>query len=83
MINRKISIIIPIIRPRKAKRCINLILKNAGVPQDMFEIITEEDNDRIGCPEMVKRLVAKSEGDLILFLGDDSIPQKSFIKNAL
>jgi len=74
-----ISIIIPIIRPEKAKRCISAI--NA----DGFtgEIIAVEDKWKIGCPEMVKELVAKAKGDVICFIGDDTIPRPDWLKIGL
>lgn len=76
-----ISVIIPIVRPEKAKRCIELVNKNAGVTD--FEIISEVDEERIGCPKMVKKLVDRAKGEYICFLGDDTLPEKDFLKNAL
>lgn len=73
-----ISIIIPVIRPEKAKQCIDAI----GNREDI-EIITKEDTKRIGVAKMVKRLVEKSSGDMIMFLGDDTVPQEGFIEEAL
>ena len=73
--------IIPIIRPDKAKRCIAAINNNAGI--DDYEIVVEEDVARVGCPVMVKRLVDRSKGELVCFLGDDTIPQPNFLRNAL
>lgn len=78
---KKVSIIIPVIRPEKAERCIDLIKQNAGY--DDYEIIQEVDENRIGCPKMVKRLAEKATGDLVLFMGDDSLPQPDFLKNAI
>lgn len=90
-----VSIIIPVIRPDKAKRCIEAIAKNAGVPHiaevppaelaqtNCYEIVTEEDKKRIGVTKMVKRLTEKSRGDMVCFIGDDCIPQPDFLKNAL
>jgi GT2 family glycosyltransferase len=92
-----ISIIIPIIRPEKAKRCIEAISKEYKftcsdsieyvfdfiAEQCHFEIIAEEDKDHVGCPAMVKKLVDKARGDTILFLGDDTIPQPGFLKAAM
>jgi GT2 family glycosyltransferase len=78
-----VSIIIPVIRPVKADRCKNAIIENSGIPQSDYEIIAEEDKDRIGAPKMVKRLTDASRGDLVCFLGDDTIPQKDFLKNAI
>jgi len=78
-----VSIVIPIIRPECAERCIAAIKENAGVSPDSYEIITEEDVDRIGCPRMIKRLVDKSRYDYVMFLGDDTIPEPGFISEAL
>lgn len=78
-----ISIIIPVIRPDKAIRCCNAIKENAGIPESQYEIITEEDTERIGAPKMVKKMTDSCRGELVCFLGDDTIPQKDFLKNAL
>ena len=83
MVKEMISIIIPVIRPIKAERCKEAILLNAGIPKSQYEIITEEDAARIGAPKMVKKLTDSCQGDLVCFLGDDTIPQKDFLKNAL
>ncbi len=74
-----ISVCIPILRPEKAQRVIEAV-KAEGIE---LEILAEEDKERIGCPKMLKQLVDKSKGDLVMFLGDDTIPQKGFIGNAL
>jgi len=76
-----VSIILPVIRPDRVWRCVVAIKANAGV--DDYEIVTDVDEERIGCPKMVKQLVAKSIGDLVCFLGDDTIPQPDFLLNAL
>ena len=81
--NRKVSIIIPIIRPAGAKRCEEAIVKNAGVPRDQYEIVSAVDADGVGCPEMVKMLTQKTKYDIVMFLGDDTEPQEDFLKNAL
>jgi len=74
-----VSVCIPIIRPEKAKYCIDAIQKHApGV-----EIVSDVDIDRIGCPKMLKRLVERARHDLICFLGDDTIPQEGFLDEAL
>jgi len=58
-----VSVCIPIIRPEKAKYCIDAIQKHAnGV-----EIVSDVDIDRIGCPKMLKRLVERARHDLIFF----------------
>jgi hypothetical protein len=100
---KKVSIIIPVIRPDKAARCIeaihglpeaSLVWENgygpyAKVVRDPWntscavEVLSEEDVDRIGCPQMVKRLTEKATGDYICFLGDDAIPQDYFLRVAI
>lgn len=79
-----VSIIIPVIRPEKAARCIEAIINNlAGFPLDQVEIIAERDVDGIGCPAMVKKLTDRSKHDLVMFLGDDTIPQYGFLLMAV
>ena len=78
-----ISIIIPVIRPDKAVRCRNAIIENAGIPDSQYEIVTEEDTERIGAPKMVKKMTDSCQGELVCFLGDDTVPQKDFLKHAL
>ncbi len=77
------SIIIPVIRPEKAARCIDLAIKRAGIKRDEFEIVTKEDKKRIGCPKMVKALVKRAKAENIVFLGDDCIPQENWLKEAM
>lgn len=79
----KVSIIIPVIREDKVIDCIGAIRENSGVDADQYEIVTDIDHDRIGCPKMVKRLVEKASCDLVMFLGDDTEPKRDFLKNAL
>lgn len=89
-----VSIIIPVIRPEKYVRCVEAIEQNT--PDDGFlraltvgrrvwqyEIIADEDKDRIGCPKMVERLVESARGQLICFLGDDTIVQPGWLSEAL
>ena len=76
-----VSIIIPIIRPDKAAKCIEAIKRNAGdVP---YEIVTEIDIDGIGCPRMVEKLTNLAKYDLVMFLGDDTEPMEGFLQAAL
>lgn len=78
-----VSIIIPVIRPQNIKNLVKLIKENAGVSKDSYEILIEEDKDKIGAPKMVKKLVDKSKNDLIMFLGDDCEPLPNFLLHAL
>ena len=79
----KVSIIIPVIRSESAKKCIDAIVKNSGVSVCDYEIISEIDTHGIGCPKMVERLTTLSKHDLVMFLGDDTLPEKDFLKNAI
>jgi len=80
---RKVSVIIPTTRPAHLKRCLEFAKKNAGVPDDAYEIITLEDHHRIGCPAMVSKMTKMTTYDLVCFVGDDCIPQENWLKNAL
>lgn len=79
----KVSIIIPVIREKSSLKCLDSIYKNAGVSPDQFEVITLKDVDGVGCPKMVEELVKLTNHDLVMFLGDDTIPEKDFLKHAI
>jgi hypothetical protein len=78
-----VSIIIPVIRPENMPFLVKTIQKQANVHEAVYEILTAEDKDRIGCPKMVKALTDKSRGSMVMFLGDDCIPWKGFLKYAI
>ena len=78
-----VSIIIPVIREDRVNDCIEAIKKNIAIPDDKYEILAEVDHNRIGCPKMVKKLTDKSKYDLVMFLGDDTVPQPGFMSNAV
>lgn len=79
----KTSILIPVVRPENVKPLIRAIHKNAGVPANMYEILTLEDTEREGCPKTLHKLVEKAKGDCLCFLGDDTLPEKNFLSTAL
>jgi len=79
----KVSIIIPVIRPKLLANLVSLIHKNAGVPDEQYEILAEEDTERIGAPLMVRGLVDRSQHDLVMFIGDDCEPQPNFLAEAI
>lgn len=79
----KVSIIIPVTKTDLAARCIEAIRKNTGLAPDEYEIVTEVDHQRIGVAKMVKKLVQKTRAEMVCFLGQDTIPQQDFLKNAL
>lgn len=80
-----ISIIIPVIREEKAQNCINACLDDMAKNAETIEceILHFTDDSGIGCPAMVAQLVEKARGDMIMFLGDDTIPQPGFLESAL
>jgi GT2 family glycosyltransferase len=48
-----------------------------------YEILAEEDKDRIGCPKMLKQLVDKSKGDQVCFIADDTWPEDGWLQSAI
>ena len=50
----KVSIVIPTVRPQKIPALVEAIKQNAGMPEADYEVLVEEDVDRIGAPKMVK-----------------------------
>ncbi|MCP4568380.1 MAG: methyltransferase domain-containing protein [FCB group bacterium] len=79
----KVSIIIPVIRPACAEKCVAAIKENADIPAGQYEIITEVDINGIGCPKMVEKLTARAKHDLVMFLGDDTEPEPGFLTAAI
>ena len=80
MDERQVSVVIPVIRPVGAKKCIMALALDPSPCG--YEVITEVDKERIGCPKMVKKLVARTKYDWVMFLADDTIPQPRMITNA-
>ena len=78
-----VSIVIPTIRPEKSDKLAKLIYDNAGY--DNYEIIIEKDDpaNPQGAPKVLKRGVDRSSGELVMFLGDDCVPQKNFLLHAV
>jgi len=76
-----ISICIPYIRPQNIPALLQRIDETCSGLD--YEVLAEEDTERIGCPQMLKRLVDKSKGDLVCFVADDTMPGKDWLKNAL
>jgi hypothetical protein len=81
----KVSVIIPVVRPEKAQRCIEAIRAEESRMGGSVEveIVSHGDPARIGCPRMVAMLTNLSRFDLVMFLGDDTIPQPGFLQAAL
>jgi hypothetical protein len=79
---RKVSVIIPVIRPDKIKQLEGWIYDRAGIPRTDIEILTMEDENRVGAPKMVKQLIQMSTHPYVMYLGDDCEPEENFILNA-
>lgn len=80
---KKVAFIIPVIRPNNLDKLIDIIVDNAGISTDHFSVNLKSDEDRIGCPKTVKALVDSTESEMVCFIGDDTNPQKDFLKVAL
>ena len=78
-----VSIIIPVVRKEKANECIKAIYENARMSCEHFEVLAVDDTDGIGCPKMVKMLTDMAKHDWVMFLGDDTLPQKGFMQAAI
>lgn len=81
----RVSICIPHLgRPEKLHRLITEIKKTAGY--DNYEILVGVDDyppNNKGVPKVLKELVERSSGELIMYLGNDVIPQQDFLKLAV
>jgi len=80
-----VSIIIPTLgRPEKLHRLLTLIKQNAGYSN--YEVIVKTDDfppNNIGVPKLLKQGVEESKGDLIMYLGNDCMPEKDFLQLAV
>ena len=80
----KVSIIIPTLgREDSLAKLLTAIKENANY--DNYEVIVQRDSfeDRKGVCKMFNEGVQKSDGDLVMFLGNDCLPQKNFLIHAV
>jgi len=77
----RISICTPVVRPQNMPKLIDRIHETCSGLD--YEIVWEEDTERIGCPKMLKRLVDKSNYNLVCFIGDDTMPEGEWLNSAL
>ncbi len=81
----KVSICIPTLgRPEKLRRLLTLIKERAGY--DNYEVIVKSDEmppNNAGAPKVFKRAVDESTGELVMFLGNDVVPQANFVREAV
>lgn len=85
LVNPKVTIVLPTLgRPEKLQRCLTLIRQNAGYSN--YEVIVKCDEfppHNRGVPLLVKEAVAESTGELVMYLGNDCVPQKDFLLYAV
>jgi hypothetical protein len=83
--NPMVSIVIPTLnRPEKLHRLLWAIRENAGY--DNYEVIVKNDQfppNNTGMPKLLKQGVVESKGELVMFLGDDCVPEKDFLQLAV
>lgn len=85
LVKPKVSVCIPTLgRPDKLHRLLKAIKENAEY--ENYEIIVKADEfppNNVGAPTMFKKCVDESTGDLVMFLGNDVVPQKGFMREAV
>ncbi len=81
----KVSVCVPTLgRPEKLHRLLETIKQNAEYKN--YEIVVKSDEmppNNAGAPKVFKRAVDESTGELVMFLGNDVIPQKGFMREAV
>jgi glycosyltransferase involved in cell wall biosynthesis len=81
----KVSVCVPTLgRPEKLHRLLEKIKLNAGY--ENYEIIVKADEpvpNNIGAPKMLKKCVDESTGELVMFLGNDTVPEPNFMLEAV
>lgn len=67
-----VSFLIPTLgRPEGLKKCLDSI-KAINYPEDLIEVITQEDNPRIGVPKLVNKLFEQSKGQYLVYASNDT-----------
>lgn len=75
----KVSVIIPVTREKKAQEAIRAVEKQ-GYPKKFLEIIAVDIKKKLS-PGKRRNLGAKrAKGEILLFLDDDCLPQKGWLK---
>lgn len=80
----KVSIVIPTLgRKEKLDRLLSLISQEACYKN--YEVIVKQDSfeNRKGVPRLVAEGVSESNGELIMYLGNDCVPRTGFLSNAV
>lgn len=80
-----VSICIPTLsRPEKLHRLLQAIKDNAHYPN--YEVIVKADQmppNNEGAPKILAKCVAESRGELVMFLGNDCVPEPYFLREAV
>jgi len=76
-----VSIVIPITRTEKVNDCLKAIAANAGDIE--YEIISKVDKSETSVLKKIIPMIAQTKYDLVLLLGDDSVPQAGFLEEAV
>jgi len=82
--NQHVTICIPTLgREEELKRLLELIPKTVEYPD--YDVIVEQDSfeSRVGVPRLLKKMVEKSKGDFVVFLGNDCIPRPGWLRIAM
>jgi len=83
-INPKVSIVIPTLgREERLKALLERIPEVAGWANLEVIVIQDSFENRMGVPRALKAGVEKSTGEYVLFLGNDCLPEKNFVRFAL
>jgi tetratricopeptide (TPR) repeat protein len=78
----KVSIIIPHMagtRKQELEACLTATYENANYSDFSVCIASDSLEERLGCPKVFNRAVEECDGELIMFLGDDCLPQPNFL----
>lgn len=80
-----VSIIIPTrFRDNELNRCLELIKEDErSYPNIEVIVIRDELETPMGCPKAANLGVSRANGDYIVFLGNDCLPQPGWLRNAM
>jgi len=83
MIEEKVSIAVPVVRPEGFNRLVESIKIYSGLPEENYEIVHIVDVNREGGAKTFNKCVELTKYELVCFLADDTILEKDCIKNAV
>ena len=78
-----ISIVIPTrFREKHLNNCLDAIKSNSSIDHEVI-IVRDENKDRVGCANAVNVGTHMCDTDIIVFIGNDTLPQPGWDTNAL